>query len=128
MEALLLSSANCFPEIVTLAKSAPKRNGKVRPLREWSFFNLLRVAEELSWLPSVLSEKDDWNDAKAEIGDYVDVVRQIRNLVHPARYAGDFTGKKVTKKYYEACFRIVEAASDHLLEIIKASLKIMKDK
>jgi len=128
IEALLLLWANCHKEIVTSAKSAPKRKREVRPLREWSFFNLLRATEKLNLLPSGLSKKDEWNDAKAKIGDYVELVRQIRNLIHPARFiTAGFKGKKVRKEYYEACYRILETASDYLLEKAKNILKDLKD-
>ena len=94
MEAILLSTANCFPETVASAKCAPKKDGKIKRLDRWTFMNLLAVARELNWLPAGLSLEDEWSDAHAKIGDYVEVVRQIRNLIHPVRYANDFGRKK----------------------------------
>ena len=125
MEAILLSTANCFPEIVASAKCAPKKDGKIKRLDGWTFMNLLAVAKELNWLPSGLSLENEWSSAHAKIGDYVEVVRQIRNLIHPVRYANDFSRKRVTKKYLEACFEIVDTAIDYLYSLINNSLKIM---
>lgn len=125
MEAVLLSAANCFPEIVASAKCAPKEKGKIKRLNKWVFAELLRVAKELNWLPSGLSPEEEWNIANAEIGDYVEVVRHFRNLIHPARYANDFARKRVTKKYYEACFSVVNTAVDYLLMFVKNSLKML---
>jgi hypothetical protein len=86
---------------------------------------LLAVARELNWLPAGLSLEAEWNSAHAEIGDYVEVVRQIRNLIHPVRYANDFSRIRVTKKYLEACFEIVDSATDYLYLPVNESLKIM---
>jgi hypothetical protein len=124
-ESILLSAANLFPEIIASVKCAPKRKGIVKRLDSWTFNELLMAAKELNWLPSGLSSKDEWSNAHANIGDYVDVVRQIRNLIHPVRYLNDFNRKRVTKKYLEACFEIVDTAADHLYLMISSSLKIM---
>jgi hypothetical protein len=125
MEAILLSAINCFPEIIASAKCAPKNKGKIKRLDRWTFSELLDVARELNWLPSELSPEDQWSSAHANIGDYVDLVRQIRNLIHPVRYVNDFSRKRVTKKYLEACFKIVDSAADRLYLLISEALKIM---
>lgn len=126
MEAILLSTANCFPEIVASAKYAPKKkNGKIRRLDRWTLVDLLAVVKELNWLPSGLSPEDEWNSVNAKIGDYVNVVRQIRNLIHPVRYLNDFGRKRFTKKCLEACFEIVDIAVDYLSSLINDSLSIM---
>ena len=125
MEAILLSTANCFPEIVMSTKHAPKKNGKIKRLDRWTLMDLLAVAKELNWLPSGLSPEDEWNSANAKIGDYVDVVRNIRNLIHPVRYLDHFGRKRFTKKYLEACFEIVDTAIEYLSSLIKDSLSIM---
>jgi hypothetical protein len=122
MEALLLSTANCFQGVMS-AKYAAKSRGKVKRLDKWGLADLLKVADELDWLPAGLSPSGDWSNAKAKIGDYVDIVRRIRNFIHPIRYAGDFGRRRITKKYYESCFNILDAAADRLFEIVKASLK-----
>jgi hypothetical protein len=41
--------------------------------------------------PDLEYGKDDWNAKKAKIGDYAEVVRDMRNLAHPARYMEDRT-------------------------------------
>lgn len=125
LEAILLSTANCFPEIVTSIKQAPKKNGKIKRLDRWTLMDLLAVAKELNWLPSGLSPEDEWISANVMIGDYVDVVRNIRNLIHPVRYLDHFGRKRFPKKYLEACFKIVDTAHEYLSSLIKDSLSIM---
>lgn len=122
-EAILLGFMNCYPEQAAASQTAPRRRGRVRPIADWSLADLLAVAKERNWLPSGLSLGDNWDDARANIGDYAEVVRQIRNLVHPARYAEDFPRKRITERYLESVFEIVDVAGDHLLSKISDSLR-----
>ncbi len=121
-EAMLLAFANCYPEEALKATSAPRRKGKIKPLIDWSLSNLLAVAKECNWLPSGLSRDEEWDDAKAQIGDYGEVIKEIRNLVHPARYAIDWPRKRITKKYLEHVFEIMEVVNDYLSHKINESL------
>jgi len=122
-EAVLLSFANCYPEEASKATTAPRRKGAVRPVLDWSLANLLAVAKECDWLPSGLSKEEEWDEAKAQIGDYGEVIKDIRNLVHPARYAIDWSRKRVTKKYLETAFEIIDVAFDHLEYKINETLR-----
>jgi hypothetical protein len=122
-EAMLLSFANCYPNEAFDSISAPRIRGRVKPLIDWSLANLLTVAKERGWLPSALSTDEDWDEAKAQIGDYGEIIKDIRNLVHPARYAIDMPSKRITKKYLEAVFEIIKVAHEHLLGRINESLR-----
>jgi len=75
------------------------------------------------WLPSGLSRGDEWNEARAQIGDYGEVIRNIRNLVHPARYAIDFPRKRITGRYLESSFEILDVAIDYLQNKIDGSIR-----
>jgi len=123
-EALLLAFANCYPEEAFTSRNAPRRKGgSVKPLLSWSLADLLAVAKERMWLPSGLSRGDEWNEARAQIGDYGEVIRNIRNLVHPARYAIDFPRKRITGRYLEASFVILDVAIDYLQNKIEGSIR-----
>ena len=127
LEALLLTTINCFPQLVLKAKSVPKKNGKIKHFAEWGLADLIKVANELTLLPSGLSPNDDWNTANAQIGDYTDIIRQIRNLVHPGRYLKELGWEKIPKEYLEACFNIVDAASEYLSKVIESSHTMLLD-
>jgi len=122
-EAFLLSFADCYPDEAMNSTAAPKDKGKVKPLIDWSLSNLLAVAKEESWLPSALSTEEDWDEAKAQIGDYGEVIKQIRNLIHPARFATDMPRKRITNKYLEYSFEVIKVANDFLMEKINESLR-----
>jgi hypothetical protein len=122
-EALLLAFVNCYPDEASASQAAPRRRGALRPLLDWSLADLLAVAKERNWLPSRLSSDDEWDEARAQIGDYGEVIREIRNLVHLARYAVDFPRKRITKRYLESAFEIFDVANDYLLNKIGDSLR-----
>jgi len=121
-EASLLAFANCYSEEALGSVAAPRRKRIIKPLIDWSLAELLAVAKECNWLPSALSLHDDWDEAKAKIGEYGEVIRQIRNLVHPARYALDWPRKRITKKYLETAFEILEVANEYLFSKLNKSL------
>ena len=89
LEASLLAFVNCYPDEALRSTIAPTKGGIIKPLAHWSFAELLAVAKERGWLPSGLSLGEEWNDKKAQIGDWSEVLRQIRNLIHPARHMLD---------------------------------------
>ncbi len=122
-EAILLSFANCFPDEAFNSISAPRKKRSVKPLIDWSLADLLRVAKERNWLPSALSTEEEWDATRAKIGDYGELIRQIRNLVHPAIYAVDMTRKRITKKYLEHVFEILEVANEYLMYKNNESLR-----
>jgi hypothetical protein len=122
-EALLLAFVNCYPDEASTSQAAPRRQGSVKPLLDWSLADLLAVAKERIWLPSGLSLDDEWDEARAQIGDYGEVIRKIRNLVHPARYAIDFPRKRITGRYLESSFEILDVASDYLQNKIEGSIR-----
>lgn len=85
------------------------KGSKAKPLLDWDLADLLRVAKAANWLPAALKLGDDWDTRKAKVGDYAEVARMVRNLAHPGRYVKDHFGHKVTKKYLQHQFEVVDA-------------------
>jgi 7,8-dihydro-6-hydroxymethylpterin-pyrophosphokinase len=123
LEASLLAFLNCYPDEVLHSTHAPTRQGATKPLAQWALADLLAVAKERGWLPSGLSLDEEWNGARAQIGDYAEVLRQIRNLVHPAQYTLSLPHKRITKRYLEMSFEIFEVATEYLLSKLNESLR-----
>jgi hypothetical protein len=106
---------NAFPDEATATGKLPRRNKAIKPLLGWNLAELLGVAKAAGWLPSALQYgKDDWTDKKAEIGDYAELVRELRNFVHPARYLEDHYRKRVTQRHLEYVIEIIEDVADWL--------------
>jgi hypothetical protein len=123
LETLLLLMVNVYPEEAELTGCVPTRKGVRLPLLDWSLADLLKVAKAAGWLPSGLTLQDEWDGRKAKIGDYAEVVRMVRNLVHPARYVEDHYRSRVTAKYLRRQFEVVSLCREWLLERNDKSLR-----
>ncbi len=116
LETLLILMVNCHPEEAELTGRIPMKKGVGRPLLEWNLADLLKIAKAANWLPSALTLGDNWDRRKAKVGDYAEVVRMLRNLVHPARYVEDHYRRKVTAKYLQRQFEVVLLCRDWLAQ------------
>ena len=123
LEASLLAFVDCYLDAALCSTIAPKKRGITKPLAEWSLGELLAVVKERGWLPTGLSLDEEWNGKKAQIGDWSEVLRKLRNLIHPARYMLDLQHKRVTKRYLEMSFKTFEVANDYFLIKISESLR-----
>jgi hypothetical protein len=98
----ILIAVTCllYPEAILTGK-APKytecgRTGETKELLNWSFYELLKVARAAKWIPDTVKLKDtlDFRPQKTQVR--TDSIREVRNLVHPARYLKDRGGKEYT--------------------------------
>jgi hypothetical protein len=122
LEAALTLMVDMYPEDIDLEK-APKKNKDVKPLLKWDLADLLRVAKGAGWLPTGLDpEKDEWNHRLAKVGEYGEVVRQIRNLAHPGRYTQYHHRKRITGKHLQLAFDTFLASRDWILQRVYRSL------
>ncbi|HEY6347092.1 MAG TPA: hypothetical protein VIY49_36845 [Bryobacteraceae bacterium] len=100
LETLLVLMINVHAYEAEQTGKVPTAKGKPKPLLEWKYIELLRVAKAAGWLPSQLDpDHDGWSGKEARIGDHAEVVRMVRNLVHPAGYASEHYRRRVTAKY-----------------------------
>ena len=129
LEAMLTLMVNCYDDQAALTGHAPMKAGRIRPLLDWSLADLLKVAKAANWLPAGLALDDNWNSRLAKVGDYAEVIRMIRNLLHPARYAKDHFRGRVTKKYLQRQFEFLELCRGWLAHHNNESLlRHMKEK
>jgi len=127
LEAELVAICHLYSDEIsaeTLSRCLRRRD---KPLLNWTLSELVNVARACDWLPAGLSLDEEWDQARAKIGDYAEVVRQTRNLVHVGCYLRDFAGKRVAKRRAERCFEILEVASDYLVAKINTSLRAAFD-
>jgi hypothetical protein len=121
LETLLLLMVNVYPEEAERTGCVPMRKGVARPLMQWKLADLLKVAKAANWLPSGLNSKDETGEKRKWATD-AEVVRMVRNLVHPARYAEDHYRSRVTAKYLQRQFDVVLLCRDWLVERNNKSL------
>jgi hypothetical protein len=124
LEAALLAMVQCFPpEVGNVASRFPRELS--RPPSEWSLSQLLLVARELGWLPTASAPSDRLDPSKAEIGDYAEVVRAIRNLLHPSIYLRECPDKAISQGHLEFSFRVLDEACSCLHDALAHAQEIL---
>lgn len=84
LEGLLYEVATRYPGDYNRTAAAPRRDGKVRPISEWTLNDLLNTSRELA----ILSE---------DVTKFAHAVREFRNYVHPRQQVKDgFRPRQVT--------------------------------
>jgi hypothetical protein len=118
----VLTAVTCllFDEALRTGK-APKfkkgpRKGQTLDLLEWKFFHLLDVAKEAKWLPEELHLDEKIDKRPVKIPVPTDTIREVRNLVHPARYLKDREGKEYTHEELVTLYVTCHAAYDCLIK------------
>lgn len=122
LECSLMLMVSCYPDEVIATGAYPKQQGKIKQLSRWNLLELIKVAKAIGWLPYGLEFHSKWDQHKAKIGDYAEVTRYLRNLVHPARYMTDVFGKRITNKYLVIAFDTLDIINDLLYEQLLYSI------
>ena len=60
--------------------------------------------------------------ATGDLGYFADVVREIRNLVHPGVYVRRMRNVRINKSYYQFCYEVEGVVFDRLYEKLQASI------
>ena len=96
LEAVLLGKAQQEPRIFNTSKASPKtRDGKVKPLHEWTLAKLIDVASDVGVL-------------KLDVKKFSHGLRDFRNYIHPyEQMSSGFTPDKHTAN---VCFQVLKAA------------------
>jgi hypothetical protein len=123
LETLLVLMVNIHSDDAEKTGKVPHKKGKAKPLLKWDLIELIGVAKAAHWLPAGLDLNGEWNNRKAQVGDYAEVVRMVRNLAHPARYVADHYRGRVTAKFLQRQFEVVLACRDWLAERNNKSLR-----
>ena len=129
LEAFLLQMALVYPDEV---KAAQIYHGKkVKSLEKWSLFDLLKLAIELKWIPTHMQIdrifrasgiEMNLKQSKGDLAYMADVVREIRDMVHPGRYLRRWEGRRIAERHYRFCFRVTNLVRDSISDKIIASV------
>lgn len=94
LEAALVATCRCFPEEVDrFVKGRPGKELS-RPQSEWGLAQLLLVATNLGWIPRSGERRDKLDPRSALPGDLIDLVRVLRNLIHPGIYRKEYPDER----------------------------------
>ncbi|HVB82700.1 MAG TPA: hypothetical protein VNE82_22460 [Candidatus Binataceae bacterium] len=113
LEANLMAMVTICANHVAACNKLPRGKKKaVKKLLDWNLGELLNVAIELGWLPAgetLGADPKDW-----PIGAHAQVIRMLRNLIHPGRCLKDFTGYQITADTLTASFKVLDGVYLHL--------------
>jgi hypothetical protein len=115
LETMLVLMVDTFADEAKATGRCPRRGGTGKRLLDWTFVELLRVAQAAKWLPTSDNPDHRYHLRRAKIGDFVDLVRQVRNLAHPTRYREDHFRKQVTARILQRQFDLVEISMGWLM-------------
>jgi hypothetical protein len=99
LEGVLLGVAVGNPKSFNTAASAPKKDGKVKLLHEWSLSNLIDTAHELGVL-------------KEDVRKFSHALRDFRNYIHPLQQVN--SGFNPDKHTAGICWQVLRAAIHQL--------------
>jgi hypothetical protein len=110
LEGLLTAVCDGYVNEVSAYLSAlPERQRPKGQPVNWTLDQLIKVAVSLNWLPIRRGQK-----GPRKIGDWLNLVKELRNLVHPGKHLRDYPDIYLRKAHFTDSFSIVRAATDHL--------------
>lgn len=122
LEASLQSMCFLFPEEVkktTVYKKKKFRTKRNKAL-EFKFYELINIADELSWFPP---KKITWGK-RTTLAGFVHELHKLRNYVHPGVWAPEHPETmKFTKGVYGVVYEIFDVATSWLLHRIHESMR-----
>ena len=117
---LLLRCYRSSFKSVRIAKKLPRR---MRPryiddLATWTFNNLIEVCYKAGWLPSISTDYATYNSA-----GLAHILRNMRNYIHPGRYAKDKPWSEISERDFKDAYSIYTLLLSKLAGIGSRKLK-----
>lgn len=121
LEAALQSMCAVYTKDVR--KTAVYRAKKFRRKRdrvlEFTFKQLIDIASELNWFPT---KRTSWAGRRTTLAGFAHEVREVRNFIHPGRFAKDRKPMKFSKGTYEAVDEVCDVANSWLIHRVEQGL------
>jgi len=112
VEAMLIAVINLFYDEVRQVVIAKK--WKLEELLKWDLGRLLEVAKDAKLLPEKLNLHPKMDSRAVKDPIPTDVIREVRNLVHPGRYLRERGGKEITQEELDTLDATCHAAYKYL--------------
>ncbi len=116
IETQLILMVDSYLDEAVASGKYPIRKKVPKPILDLTLAQLISIAKAAGWLPNALEySKDEWSLRKAKIGDFAEVARETRNLVHPGSYARYHRKKRVTELMAQSLAHISHGVNSWLL-------------
>ena len=115
LEASLQTICCLYPQDVTRTSiyQRTRFRGKRNKCLEFSLYELIKIADELSWFPP---KRFTWAGKRATIGGFGHEIRKIRNHIHPGLWARERPAtSKFTKGVDGVVYEVCDVANSWLL-------------
>ncbi len=119
LEANLMAMVSFYPnEVDAWYKQRYPQPKSAKRLLDWNLGMLLEVANGLGWLPVGETQGVDPKDWR--IGNHAQVIRILRNSIHPGRCLKDFTGHRPAADDLTAAFNVLDGVYLRLHAVLSA--------
>lgn len=120
LEGSLLAMCDMFQDEAEAAiSSLPKEKQPRGHLLRWDLNELIVIARRAGWLPAREKER-----SARKIGDWVEMLRDLRNLVHPGRHVREYPKLRLRAFVFHNAREVFEAANDWILDRIYRDLRM----
>lgn len=124
LEGLLVAMCDAYlDDVHNYLASVPAKQRPQGQLLQWDLGHLIATAIALEWLPACTGTR-----GRRKIGDWLLIVKETRNLVHPGRHLREYPSVKLRKAHYSDCYTVVRAASDYLWAKLSSDLAAEMEK
>jgi len=122
LEAALQSMCFIYPNDIKRTSVYQRKKFKRKRYRalEFNLYQLIEIAEELSWFPAKTAI---WGGKRSALAGFVHEARKLRNFVHPGVWARERTPTKFSKKVYEVIEEIFDVATSWLVHRVERDLR-----
>jgi hypothetical protein len=87
---------------------------------EFTLYELIKIAEDLSWFPS---KRVFWAGRRTTLAGFSHEIRKLRNFVHPGAWAKERPDTtKFSKEVYDAVYEVYDVATSWLLHRVHESM------
>lgn len=121
LEASLQAMCTVYPDEVkkTTVYQRKKFRRKRDKALEFTLSQLINIAREVGWFPPKLFT---WAGKRADVAGFTHEIREVRNFVHPGRWAKERDSTmKFSKGTYNVVLEVCDTASSWLLHRIEQS-------
>jgi len=116
--------AMCFIYTTDIRKTATYQrkhfHGKKNKALEFSLYELVNIATELAWFSA---KRITYGRRRTDLASLVHEIRDLRNHVHPSKWARKHPKTlRINKAVYAAVFDVIDVANSWLLHRVEQSL------